>query len=71
MIEGGVVNASWKLVGLFSAAVRRVQSESSTGSIESHRVRLNLTIQVVKTTFDATGSSAPPDPSAASAAAAA
>ena len=26
VIEGGVVNASWKLVGLFSAAVRRVQS---------------------------------------------
>ncbi|SPC66804.1 probable Pelota protein [Ustilago sp. UG-2017b] len=54
-----------------AAAVRRVQSESSTGSIESHRVRLNLTIEVVKTTFDATGSSAPPDPSAAAAAAAA
>ncbi|KAN0063300.1 Translation factor pelota [Thecaphora frezii] len=50
-----------------AAAVRRVQSESSTGSIESHRVKLNLTIQVVKTTFDATGSSAPPDPSAAAA----
>ncbi|EPQ26483.1 uncharacterized protein PFL1_05805 [Pseudozyma flocculosa PF-1] len=48
-----------------AAAVRRVQSESSTGSIESHRVKLNLTIQVVKTAFDATGSSAPPDPSAA------
>ncbi|CDR88660.1 probable Pelota protein [Sporisorium scitamineum] len=53
-----------------AAAVRRVQSESSTGSIESHRVRLNLTIEVVKTTFDATGSSAPPDPSAAAVAAA-
>ncbi len=53
-----------------AAAVRRVQSESSTGSMESKRVRLNLTIEVVKTTFDATGSSAPPDPSAASAAAA-
>ena len=26
MIEGGVVNASWKLVGLVSAAVRHVQS---------------------------------------------
>lgn len=49
-------------------AVRRVQSESSTGSMESRRVRLNLTIEVVKTTFDATGSSAPPDPSAAAAA---
>lgn len=54
-----------------AAAIRRVQSESSTGSIESHRVRLNLTIQVVKTTFDATGSSAPPDPSASASAAAA
>lgn len=49
-------------------AVRRVQSESSTGSMESHRVRLNLTLQVTKVNFDATGSSAPPDPSAASAA---
>ncbi|KDN40972.1 hypothetical protein K437DRAFT_181580 [Tilletiaria anomala UBC 951] len=45
-----------------AAAVRRVQSESSTGSIESHRVKLNLTIQVTKVSFDATGSSAPPDP---------
>lgn len=49
-------------------AVRRVQSESSTGSMESHRVRTNLTIQVTKVNFDATGSSAPPDPSAANAA---
>ncbi|PWN29828.1 hypothetical protein BDZ90DRAFT_230666 [Jaminaea rosea] len=49
-------------------AVRRVQSESSTGSMESHRVRLNLTLQVTKVNFDATGSSAPPDPSAANAA---
>lgn len=45
-------------------AVRRVQTESSTGSSESHRVRLNLTIQVTKVNFDATGSTAPPDPSA-------
>lgn len=45
-------------------AVRRVQSESSTGSMESHRVRTNLTIQVTKVAFDATGSSAPPDPGA-------
>ncbi|PWN53273.1 hypothetical protein IE53DRAFT_384250 [Violaceomyces palustris] len=51
-----------------AAAVRRVQSESSTGSIESHRVRLNLTIQVTKTTFDATGSEAPPDPSSSTSA---
>lgn len=46
-------------------AVRRVQSESTTGSMESHRVRTNLTIQVTKVAFDATGSSAPPDPGAA------
>jgi NADH-quinone oxidoreductase subunit L len=26
VIEGGVVNASWKMVGMFSAAVRRMQS---------------------------------------------
>lgn len=51
-----------------SQAVRRVQSESSTGSMESHRVRLNLTLVVTKTAFDATGSSAPPDPSASNAA---
>lgn len=49
-------------------AVRRVQSESSTGSIESHRVRVTLTIQVTKTSFDATGSTAPPDPQSANAA---
>ncbi|MCO5588288.1 hypothetical protein L7F22_042243 [Adiantum nelumboides] len=45
-------------------AVRNVKSESSTGSIESHRVRVTLTIQVTKTYFDSTGSSAPPDPTA-------
>ncbi|PWN87835.1 hypothetical protein FA10DRAFT_281374 [Acaromyces ingoldii] len=44
--------------------VRRVQSESSTGSIESQRVRVTLTIQVAKSSFDATGSSAPLDPAA-------
>lgn len=49
-------------------AVRRVQSESSTGSIESHRVRVTLTLQVTKTSFDATGSSAPLDPAVATAA---
>ncbi len=43
-------------------AVRRVQSESTTGSVESHRIRLNLTIQVTKVAFDASSSSAPPDP---------
>ncbi|KNZ81548.1 Protein dom34 [Termitomyces sp. J132] len=36
-------------------AIRRVQNVSSTGSTESHRVRLNLTIQV-----EQSGSSAPP-----------
>lgn len=35
-----------------ASAVRRVQSESSTGSIESHRVRLMLTISVTKTDFE-------------------
>lgn len=47
-------------------AVRNVKSESSTGSIDSHRVRVTLTIQVTKTYFDATGSSTTaPDPTAA------
>lgn len=47
-----------------ASAVRRVQSESTTGSIESKRVHTTLTIEVSKTAFDATGStSAPPDPS--------
>jgi NADH-quinone oxidoreductase subunit L len=26
VIEGGVVNASWKMVGMFSGAVRKMQS---------------------------------------------
>ncbi|CAD6890685.1 unnamed protein product [Tilletia controversa] len=47
-----------------AAAVRRVQSESNTGSIESHRVKLTLTIEVTKTSFDSSASSAPPDPTA-------
>ncbi|KAE8256380.1 hypothetical protein A4X13_0g2677 [Tilletia indica] len=47
-----------------AAAVRRVQSESNTGSIESHRVKLTLTIEVTKTSFDTSASSAPPDPTA-------
>lgn len=51
-----------------SSAVRRVQSESSTGSVASQRVKLNLTIQVTKTSFDASSSSAPPDPSSSSSA---
>jgi len=46
-----------------SSAVRRVQSESSTGSVASQRVKLHLTIQVTKSNFDASSSSAPPDPS--------
>ncbi|KAG6821604.1 hypothetical protein H0H93_000113 [Arthromyces matolae] len=62
-------------------AIRRVQNVSSTGSTESHRVRLNLTIQVGRIDFSSTaapaastsdsspvessGSSAPPPTSAA------
>ncbi|KIY49339.1 hypothetical protein FISHEDRAFT_40995 [Fistulina hepatica ATCC 64428] len=34
-------------------AIRRVQNVSSTGSIESHRVRLNLTLEVSKTSYAA------------------
>ena len=41
-----------------AGAVRRVQSESTTGSIESRRVKLNLTLQVTKLSFDASGSAA-------------
>ncbi|KAK0537270.1 Translation factor pelota [Tilletia horrida] len=52
-----------------AAAVRRVQSESNTGSIESHRVKLTLTIEVTKTAFDTSASSAPPDPTTADGAA--
>ncbi|KAE8218110.1 hypothetical protein CF319_g7946 [Tilletia indica] len=47
-----------------AAAVRRVQSESNTGSIESHQVKLTLTIEVTKTSFDTSASSAPPDSTA-------
>lgn len=32
-------------------AIRRVQNVSSTGSVESHRVRLNLTLRVVRVDF--------------------
>ena len=38
-----------------ATAVRRVQSESTTGSIESHRVRMQLTIQVAKMDFEMGG----------------
>ena len=38
-----------------ASTVRRVQSESSTGSIESHRVRLQLTINVTKLDFEMAG----------------
>ena len=31
-----------------ASTVRRIQSESSTGSIESHRMRLQLTLSVTK-----------------------
>jgi protein pelota len=37
---------------LRAAAVRRVQTESSTGSTSSHRVHTTLTIRVKSTTFD-------------------
>lgn len=50
-----------------SLAVRRVKCESTTGSMESHRVRTNLTIKVTRVTFDATASSSPPDPCAVNA----
>ncbi|KAK0547032.1 Translation factor pelota [Tilletia horrida] len=45
-------------------AVRRLQSVTATGSTESHRIKLTLTIQVTKTSFDSSASSAPPDPTA-------
>lgn len=45
-----------------ASTVRRLQSESSTGSIESHRVRLDLTISVARVVFDANGSSASTTP---------
>ncbi|PKI85719.1 Translation factor pelota [Malassezia vespertilionis] len=38
-----------------ASAVRRVQSESSTGSVESHRVRLQLTVRVAKLDFEMAG----------------
>ncbi|WFD30178.1 Translation factor pelota [Malassezia sp. CBS 17886] len=41
-----------------ASAVRRVQSESSTGSIESHRVRLMLTVRVTKLDFEMANSGA-------------
>ncbi|GAA94892.1 uncharacterized protein L969DRAFT_89848 [Mixia osmundae IAM 14324] len=40
-----------------AGAVRRIQSESSTGSVESHRIKLNLTIKVQKIAFSAAASS--------------
>ncbi|KAG6854839.1 hypothetical protein C0991_012029 [Blastosporella zonata] len=78
----------WHLYNLIQAgdsvrapAIRRIQNVSSTGSTESHRVRLNLTLQVGRvdfsssagpagaaadtTTTDQSGSSAPPPTSAA------
>jgi len=35
-----------------ASTVRRIQSESSTGSIESHRMRLQLTLSVTKIDFE-------------------
>lgn len=40
-----------------ATAVRRITSESSTGSTDSHRIRLNLTIRVDKIIFSASPSS--------------
>ncbi|EMD40788.1 hypothetical protein CERSUDRAFT_111372 [Gelatoporia subvermispora B] len=55
--EGDIVRAS---------GFRRVQNVSSTGSVESHRVRLNLSLQVTRTTWSPSTSSSS-DPSAAGA----
>ncbi|KAL0949423.1 hypothetical protein HGRIS_009484 [Hohenbuehelia grisea] len=41
-------------------AIRRVQNVSSTGSTESHRVRLNLTLQVDKVEFSSSTAQAGP-----------
>ncbi|KAJ6628746.1 eRF1 domain 1-domain-containing protein [Mycena sp. CBHHK59/15] len=53
-------------------AVRRVQNVSTTGSVESHRIRLNLTVKVSRVQFAAASTSAQPedasaDPSSSSA----
>lgn len=41
-----------------ASTVRRIQSESSTGSIESHRMRLQLTLSVTKIDFEMAAGSA-------------
>lgn len=43
----------WQGDELRSTAIRRVVSESATGSTDSKRIRLNLTIQVKKVVFSA------------------
>jgi len=48
-----------------ATAIRRIQNVSSTGSTESHRIRLNLTVQVSRVDFSS--SSAPTDLSNATA----
>ncbi|TFY60794.1 hypothetical protein EVJ58_g4919 [Rhodofomes roseus] len=46
-------------------AIRRVQNVSATGSTESHRVRLNLTLAVTRVTWSPATAAAPGDPSSA------
>ncbi|KZT74317.1 hypothetical protein DAEQUDRAFT_761185 [Daedalea quercina L-15889] len=55
----------WHLYNLISegdhvraAAIRRVQNVSATGSIESHRVRLNLTLAVIRVAWSPSTASA-------------
>ena len=63
----------YNLVILLCRTHRRVQSVSSTGSTESHRVRLNLTIQVSRVDFSSSttpsASTAPQDQGTSSSAA--
>jgi len=46
-----------------ATAIRRVQTESTTGSVDSRRVRTNLTLSVEKMTFSAAVASSNPDTS--------
>lgn len=46
-----------------STAIRRIVSESSTGSTDSKRIRLMLTIRVKKVVFSAVGDEEEADPS--------
>lgn len=54
-----------------ASAVRRIVSESSTGSTESHRIKLVLTIRVDKVIFSAANSAPSSDPSSSASPAAA